>query len=110
MWGEGFMAEVEDREAHSSTAFGRLAVPHSLKMEASRTGMYILLSDKPITWGEHMVNVVLLFAINRQDRELFHEIFDNLIVLLLEYQSLEKVLGSGSYAEFIESILECEPI
>ena len=28
---EGFMAEVEDREAHSSTAFGRLAVPHSLK-------------------------------------------------------------------------------
>ena len=108
--GEGFMTEVEDREAHSSTAFGRLAVPHSLKMEASRTGMYILLSDKPITWGEHMVNVVLLFAINRQDRELFHEIFDNLIVLLLEYQSLEKVLGSGSYAEFIESILECEPI
>ena len=85
-------------------------MPHSLKMEASRTGMYILLSDKPITWGEHMVNVVLLFAINRQDRELFHEIFDNLIVLLLEYQSLEKVLGSGSYAEFIESILECEPI
>ena len=29
-----------------------------------------------------MVNVVLLFAINRRDRELFHEIFDNLIVLL----------------------------
>lgn len=108
--GEGFMAEVEDREAHSSTAFGRLAVPHSLKMEASRTGMYILLSDKPISWGEHMVNVVLLFAINRQDRELFHEIFDNLIVLLLEYQSLEKALGSSSYEEFIESILECEPM
>lgn len=108
--GEGFMAEVEDREAHSSTAFGRLAVPHSLKMEASRTGMYILLSDKPISWGEHMVNVVLLFAINRQDRELFHEIFDNLIVLLLEYQSLENALGSSSYEEFIESILECEPM
>ena len=107
---EGFMAEVEDREAHSSTAFGRLAVPHSLKMEASRTGVYILLSDKPISWGEHMVNVVLLFAINRRDRELFHEIFDNLIVLLLEYQSLEKVLGSNSYEELIEAILMCEPI
>lgn len=57
-----------------------------------------------------MVNVVLLFAINRRDRELFHEIFDNLIVLLLEYQSLEKVLGSNSYEEFIEAILMCEPI
>lgn len=107
---DGFMDEVKDREAHSSTAFGRLAVPHSLKMEANRTGMYILLSDKPIVWGEHMVNVVLLFAINRQDRELFHEIFDNLIVLLLEYHSLEKVLESGSYEEFIEAILTCEPM
>lgn len=57
-----------------------------------------------------MVNVVLLFAINRRDRELFHEIFDNLIVLLLEYQSLEKVLGSNNYEEFIEAILMCEPI
>lgn len=106
----GFMEEVKDREAHSSTAFGRLAVPHSLKMEAARTGMYILLSDKPVVWGEHMVNVVLLFAINRQDRALFHEIFDNLIVLLLEYHSLEKVIESNSYEEFIEAILNCEPV
>ena len=101
-----FIHEVEDREAHSSTAFGRLAVPHSLKMDANRTGMYILLSDKPIAWAEHMVNVVLLFAINREDRELFHEIFDNLIVLLLEYQNLDKVLQSNTYEEFIEAILE----
>ena len=68
--------------------------------------MYILLSDKPIAWAEHMVNVVLLFAINREDRELFHEIFDNLIVLLLEYQNLDKVLQSNTYEEFIEAILE----
>lgn len=41
-----------------------------------------------------------------EPRELFHEIFDNLIVLLLEYQNLDKVLQSNTYEEFIEAILE----
>lgn len=102
-----YISEVEEREQHSSTAFGRLAVPHSLNLNAHKTGMYILLSDKPVAWGEYMVNVILLFAINREDRTLFHEVFDNLIVLLLEYVNLERVLQSPDYESFIEAILSC---
>lgn len=33
-----------------------------------------------------------------------------MIVLLLEYHSLEKVLESSCYEEFIEAILSCESI
>jgi len=102
-----YISEVEEREQHSPTAFGRLAVPHSLNLNAHKTGMYILLSDKPVAWGEYMVNVILLFAINREDRTLFHEVFDNLIVLLLEYVNLERVLQSSDYESFIEAILSC---
>ncbi len=105
---EGFIEEVEERENHSSTAFGCLAVPHSLKMDAERTGMYILLSEKPIVWQEHMVNVVLLFAINKVDRSLFHEVFDSLIVLLLEFDNLDRVLRANTYEAVIEAILACE--
>lgn len=103
-----FMEEVKEREKHSTTAFGRLAVPHALELNAYKTGIYILNSEKPIEWGGDLVNLVLLFAINRDDRVLFHEVFDNLVVLLLEKQNLDRVLASRNYDEFVNTILSCE--
>lgn len=103
-----FIREVKKREEHSSTAYGRLAVPHALELNAYKTGIYILNSEKPIEWGGDRVNLVLLFAINRDDRVLFHEVFDNLVVLLLEKQNLDRVLASRSYEEFVNTILSCE--
>lgn len=110
-WGyvnSDFIGEVKEREKHSTTAFGRLAVPHALELNAYKTGIYILNSEKPIEWGGDLVNLVLLFAINRDDRMLFHEIFDNLVVLLLEKQNLDRVLASRNYDEFVNTILSCE--
>lgn len=106
--GPSFMEEVKERENHSSTAFGRLAVPHALELNALKTGIYIVNSEKPIEWGENLVNLILLFAINCEDRVLFHEVFDNLVVLLLENQNLDLVLKSRSYEEFIDAIMSCE--
>lgn len=48
-----------------------------------------------------MVNVVLLFAINRRDRILFHEMTIWCASFGI-WKSLEKVLGGNSYEEFIE--------
>lgn len=105
--GPDFMTDVLERESHSSTAFNQVAVPHSLKQDALKTGMFILLNEKPIVWGKNIVNVVLLFAINRSGQALFHEIFDNLVVLLLEQQHLERVLRCETYEQFINAIIEC---
>ncbi len=103
-----FYDEVLDRERRSLTAFEHIAVPHSMKMDACKTGMFILLNEKePIEWGEHSVNIVLLFAVNKDDRAIFHDVFDNLIVLLLEKPNAVKVLRSNSYIEFIEAVIEC---
>lgn len=103
-----FIGEVKERESHSTTAFGRLAVPHALELNAYKTGIYILNSEKPIEWGGDPVSLVLLFAINRDDRILFHEVFDNLVVLLLENRNLDRVLASRNYEEFVNTILSCE--
>ena len=102
--GPSFREEVKEREKHSTTAFGRLAVPHALALNAFRTGIYILLSEKPIAWDEHQVNLILLFAVNREDRTMFHEVFDNLIVLLLENHNLEQALSCQSYEEFVDTL------
>ncbi|HWQ77568.1 MAG TPA: PTS sugar transporter subunit IIA [Anaerovoracaceae bacterium] len=100
--------EIFDREKQSSTAFEHIAVPHSMKMNAHKTGMFILLNEKkPLDWGENPVNIVLLFAVNKDERAIFHDVFDNLIVLLLEKANAAKVIGCNSYTEFVEAVLEC---
>ncbi|MCI8334410.1 MAG: BglG family transcription antiterminator [Lachnospiraceae bacterium] len=106
--GSSFMEEVREREIHSTTAFGRLAVPHALELNAYKTGIYIMLSERPVEWEGSQINLILLFAINREDRVMFHEVFDNLIVLLLEHENMDLVLRSKSYPEFIDAILSCK--
>lgn len=103
--GESFVSEVFERERSSSTAFGHIAIPHSMKMNSKQTGMFVLLNEKAFPWGENMVNIVLLFAINPDERAIFHDIFDNLIVLLLEKANVNKLLDCENYEEFIDEII-----
>lgn len=103
----GFINQVLEREEHSSTSFGHIAVPHSLKMNAYKTGMFVMLANRPIPWGEHMVRIILLFSVSREDRAVFHEVFDNLVVLLLETIHADRILKCDSYEEFIDTIVEC---
>lgn len=103
-----YYKDVFDRENQASTAFGHIAVPHSMKMNAKKTGMFVLLNEKkPFEWDKHKVSIVLLFAINEDERAIFHDVYDNLIVLLLEKDNALKVTGSNTYIEFIEAVVEC---
>ncbi len=100
--------DIFDRENQASTAFGHIAVPHSMKMNANKTGMFVLLNEKkPLEWDSHLVSIVLLFAINEDERAIFHDVYDNLIVLLLEKNNASKVTGCNTYIEFIEAVVAC---
>jgi lichenan operon transcriptional antiterminator len=103
----GFGDEVLARERSYSTAYGNIAVPHSMRMNARKTGMFVLLTDKPIPWGKNSVNIVLLFSVNKESRSLFYDIFDNLIVLLLEKPNTTKIMGCDTYEAFIKAVIEC---
>ncbi|WP_416327372.1 BglG family transcription antiterminator [[Eubacterium] hominis] len=102
-----YLEDIKEREKESSTAFGRVAVPHSFKMNAIKTGMFVLLSERGIHWGNNKVNVVLLFAINRDERAMFFNIFDHLVSQLLDTGNLNKVLHSQCIEEFIDRFMDC---
>jgi lichenan operon transcriptional antiterminator len=104
---DNFAEEVLSREHRYSTAYGNIAVPHSMQMNAKKTGMFVLLTDKPIPWDKNQVNIVLLFSVNKESRSLFYDIFDNLIVLLLETPNKIKIIGCDNYEAFINTIIEC---
>lgn len=103
-----FYNEIFNREKQASTAFEHIAVPHSMKMDANQTGMFVLLNEKnPIEWDNNFVSIVLLLAIYKEERAIFHDVYDNLIVLLLEKANATKVIESNTYIEFIEAVVGC---
>ena len=104
---EDFYNNVIEREKSSSTAFDYIAIPHGMKANSLKTGMFILLNEKPINWGGSHVNIVILFAINSDDLNIFHDVFDNLITLLLEKNNANNILKSESYEQCINSIINC---
>jgi lichenan operon transcriptional antiterminator len=104
---EGFGEEVLSREHSYSTAYGNIAVPHSMRMNAKKTGMFVLLADTPIPWGGNVVNIVLMFSVNKESRSLFYDIFDNLIVLLLEKPNTTKIMDCDTHEAFVNAVIEC---
>lgn len=103
---ETFIQEIFDRERLSSTAFNNLAIPHAMKMNAKKTGLFVIINEKPIPWGNNQVNLILMLCINRNDRNLFNEVFENLTMILTEPDAMKRVLECETYEEFIQVLVD----
>jgi len=76
-------------------------------MDASKTCVSMLISNRGIKWDEHnTVNVVLLFAIKKDERALFFNIFDSIVTKLIEPQNISNVSKSKNIDELIENFLD----
>lgn len=101
-----FKDEVLQREKMSSTAFGNFAIPHAMKMNAKKTGINIIVSDDPILWNNHPVNLVLMLCFNINERHIFNEIFDPITMILSESENIRKVTACRNYEEFIDTMVD----
>ena len=97
-----FKDEVLEREKMSSTAFGNFAIPHAMKMHANKTGINILISENPISWNEHPVNLVIMMCFNKNERYIFNEIYDPITMILSEPENVKKILHATDYDDFIK--------
>lgn len=102
---DNFENEVLEREAISSTAFGQFAVPHTLKMRAHKTGMFVYFSRSPIQWGDLAVNMIIMLCFDPQERKIFYDIFEPLSMLLLDASTLRAVMECNDYQEFIDTLV-----
>lgn len=101
---EDFEAEMLDREQLSTTAFQDFAIPHAMKMHANKTGLSVLISDKPITWDAKQVHIVMMLCFNREERFIFNEVFEPLTMVLGSRENIKKLVQVESYQEFIEML------
>lgn len=100
-----FYEDVMKREEAASTAFGKIAVPHSMKMDAKKTGIALALSRQGIEWDKQFVHVVLLIAIHERDSHLFRKLYEALILLFSQESILEQISHCTTFTEFKHLLL-----
>lgn len=94
---QDYVERTVDRERMSSTAFTEgLAVPHALKMTASTTAISIGIADGSVPWGDSRVQVVALVAFSEEEREAFQTVFEQLMEVFSERESLQRLLRRGT--------------
>ncbi|EQG00779.1 PRD domain protein [Clostridioides difficile 6041] len=100
-----YIDDVLIREKMSSTAFNNnVAIPHSMKMDALKTGECLIVNDKPVKWGEEKVQIIAMIPINEKEKEKFNYIFESFIEILSEWNNVKELTKADNYSSFMNRI------
>lgn len=104
---DDYVERAIQREHLSSTAFtDALAVPHALGMTATRTAIAVGIADPSIPWGEGRVQVVALVAFSETDREAFQTVFEQLVEVFSERESVQRIVRRGTdFTAFLDELV-----
>lgn len=102
-----YVDKTIQRERMSSTAFtDALAVPHSLQMTARRTAIAIGVADGSVAWGDGRVQVVALAAFSESDRDAFQTVFEQLVEVFSERESVQRLVRRAtSFEAFLDELV-----
>lgn len=105
--GEDYVERTIEREHLSSTAFtDALAVPHALVMSASRTAIAVAVSEQSVAWGDSRVSVVALVAFSESDRAAFQTVFEQLVEVFSERESVQRIVRRGTdFTSFLDELV-----
>ncbi len=104
---ESFKDAVLLREEISATSFAySFAIPHTMNASAKKSNLSIAILKKPIPWGDYDVKLVILLAINEEDRKLIKLFFDWLSNTVSDSKKFASLLDVQTHEEFIEQIIE----
>ncbi|MFC4663496.1 BglG family transcription antiterminator [Oceanobacillus aidingensis] len=102
---ENFFYSVQRREKMSPTSFpSGIAVPHSVELDALKSGISILTLQEPIVWSDQEIKVVALVAINKKESKKFNKFFELFIEIVSESYNVEQLRKSENCDEFITKL------
>ncbi len=97
---------VFERETISSTAIGNMvAIPHPIYNDMDVSFISALILNKPIMWGNFLVQVVFLLSIKKGDNQLWEMLFLKLNDYIKK-NGVESMLKNKSYDMFIQEFSE----
>ncbi|MGM0166153.1 lichenan operon transcriptional antiterminator [Enterococcus sp. AZ135] len=99
---EGFLERVEKRERMSPTSFpSGIAVPHSVELEAEKSGVAIMTLQEPLVWADHTIKLIAYIAINKDEANEFNDFFEKFIEIVSEPINTKQLSMSEDYEEFV---------
>ena len=103
---ENYEDKINERENLSGTAYDRFAIPHTLKMDAKKTGINIIILKNPVIWNNHKVSLVIMLAFNKNNRNVFNEVFGTIAELLIDPNIFSNVTQATDYNMFISTLVD----
>jgi lichenan operon transcriptional antiterminator len=95
-----YVESVIEREKISPTSIGNLvAIPHPINQNALDSCIAIGILEKPVKWGEHSVQFVLLLALNEKDKEEFSPLFTRLWKIVQDKKLVAELCNMSSFSE-----------
>lgn len=102
---ETFLSSVFARENASSTAFGIVALPHSIHMDAAKTAVAMMVNPLGIDWNERNdVKIVIMIAINKYERVLYQDFYNSLVELFSDEKVLNSISKIKTISEFFDIV------
>lgn len=101
-----FYEHVLKREATASTAFGQVAIPHSIKMDANHTAISVGIIKEGVHWNQNIIHIVLLIAIKKQETYLFKELYEAIILLFSQEDIRNQLRLCDTFETFQATLLK----
>lgn len=102
---EGYVESVFEREKLSETAVGNLiAIPHAFEGHILKQGIGLLTLQKPINWGNTMVQIVFLLTLDAKADINFQGVFSDVLDLTKNIKDAEQILKAKEFhdIEFLD--------
>ena len=77
-----------------------IAIPHAMEMEALKTCIGVVISKQGIHWDQACVHLVLLVAINKVDKQIFHDLYEALVILFSNDHVMDLVSECITFSDF----------
>lgn len=101
-----FLADVFDREELGSTYVSPgVSFPHAMTENVIESSLSILIFPKGVFWDGNIINIVLLFAINESDKELFLKELPLLYRKVLNKSFIKEITKMNSAIQVWEKLL-----
>ncbi|KLE16214.1 transcription antiterminator BglG [Clostridium sp. C8] len=101
-----FKESVLKREEMSPTSFFYgFATPHDLRSQSYLSTISVALLKSPVKWGVYEVKLVMLLAINEEDKSLLFMFLEWLASTISDELTFSELLEVKDYEEFLERIM-----
>ena len=106
---ESFIQQIKKRERIDASDYHKIiAIPHASLKTIEKDLIYIIISQKPIPWGNSQVNFIF-YIISRRDHSKKMLNFCNDIIRLSEDPKItKKILSCNDYSSFISCIQDLD--